>query len=70
MFIFSFLIIIQPAYNIPEEYMDDGFFVTPDNSYIIQISYGIYRLYVDNQFMIELTEITEPFENIPIIIEE
>lgn len=66
----SFLIIIQPAYNIPYEYMDDGFFVTPDNSYIIQTSYGIYRLYVNNEFMVELTEITEPFENIPIIIEE
>ena len=70
LFLASFMFIIQPAHSVPQEYMDGAFTVSPNNSVLVLSPDGIYRLYIDGQFIYILNEVTTPFEGIPIIYEE
>ena len=70
LFLASYLIIIQPAHEIPSEYLEGTFSVSPENTVIVATSDGLYRIYIDGQFFGELTEVTDLFEDIPIVYEE
>ena len=70
LFLGSYLIIIQPTHDIPPEYLEGIFAITPENSVIVATSDGLYRIYVDGQFFGELTEVTDPFADLPIVYEE
>ncbi|MCL2221177.1 MAG: M56 family metallopeptidase [Oscillospiraceae bacterium] len=70
LFLASFLFIIQPYNQLPQEYMNGVFILSPDNAVIVLSLDGIYRLYIDGIFFYELPEITAPFAGIPIIYEE
>ena len=56
-FLASFMVIIQPAHNMPAEDMEGAFRICPESSHILLTSDGRFKLYVDGQFVSELPEI-------------
>jgi len=69
LFLASYMVIFQPFYPISPEYEGSVFAITPENSLIVLTAEGIYRIYIDGVFFGELTEITIPFDGLPIVDE-
>lgn len=73
LFIASFMVIIQPAGNPPDEDIEGTFTINSENAYILLTTDNVYKLYVNGEFFTDIIESTpefEAFEGIPIIIEE
>lgn len=62
---FSSLAVFEP-YSVNPEHVKGTFDITRDNSYLIRNDENGYDLYVDDAFMITITEIIEPLTEIKI----